>query len=177
MAKLIVSLVFFINFSQTRMLTNFSNSYDISKWEVVTDTVMGGRSSADFNLDASGNAVFKGTISLENNGGFASAQYSFDSMDLSDYSQFKIRLKGDGKPYQFRAKSAASDQHSYIAQFETTGKWQTISIAMNTMEPQFHGEKLKMPNYPAKHLKQITLLFGNKEAENFKLKIDKVWIE
>ena len=37
--------------------------------------------------------VFKGAISLENNGGFASLRGPFQKTDLSNYSQVDIRYK------------------------------------------------------------------------------------
>ena len=40
-------------------------------WQPINDQVMGGLSSSGFRLDAAGWAVFEGTVSLQNNGGFA----------------------------------------------------------------------------------------------------------
>ena len=39
-------------------------------WQVIDDGVMGGRSKGNFAINEEGNAVFEGTVSLDNNGGF-----------------------------------------------------------------------------------------------------------
>ncbi|HEA29586.1 MAG TPA: CIA30 family protein [Leeuwenhoekiella sp.] len=160
-----------------KTIIDFSENSTISQWKVVNDGVMGGLSKGDFYLDESGNGVFEGKISLENNGGFSSVQYAFEQLQINDFSQFVIRVKGDGKPYQFRVKSTVSDKHSYISTFKTTGEWQTITIAMSSMIPQFRGEKLPMTNYAGDTLEQVTFLFGNKKEETFKLEIDTIIME
>ena len=43
-------------------------------WQAVNDGVMGGRSDGRFRLDDAGQMEFFGTLSLENNGGFASVR-------------------------------------------------------------------------------------------------------
>ena len=88
-----------------------------------------------------------------------------------------IRLKGDGKRYQFRTKSNRYERHAYIYYFETTGNWQTIEIPLLKMYPTFRGRRLDIPNYPAEQLEQIAFLIANKKAESFELKIDWIGLE
>ncbi|MFO8147138.1 MAG: CIA30 family protein, partial [Gillisia sp.] len=59
------------------LLFDFSSTDDWSGWEVENDVVMGGNSSSKLERSVDGNAIFKGRVSLENNGGFASVQYRF----------------------------------------------------------------------------------------------------
>ena len=66
---------------------NFSNSSDVSGWMVVDDIVMGGRSSGFFRLDKDGYGMFTGEVSLENNGGFSSVRYDFNSMQTNKYTK------------------------------------------------------------------------------------------
>lgn len=152
----------------------FNNRSDISDWQVVLDGVMGGKSAGNFALNEAGKGAFNGIVSLENNGGFASVRYRFKKMEVQQFKQFTIRLKGDGKQYQFRVKSAADQSYAYVATFETTGEWQTVTIPFGQMSPQFRGRKLDMPNYAGKVLEEASFLIGNKKNESFELVIDRI---
>lgn len=153
-------------------LFNFENNSDLSNWMIVDDVVMGGRSDGNFIINDEGNGLFYGKVSTENNGGFSSVRYSCGSQDMTGYKKAVLRIKGDGKSYQFRTKSDNYDRHSYIYEFETTGEWETIEILLSDMDPRFRGRFLNMPNYPAEKLEEIAFLIGNKKNESFRLEID-----
>jgi hypothetical protein len=85
-----------------------------------------------------------------------------------------IKLKGDGKTYQFRVKSSNDDYYSYVISFETSGNWETIEISFSSMYPAFRGRKLNAVNYPGKQLEMVAFLIGNKKTEDFKLEIDSI---
>ena len=156
---------------------DFTATSNITNWRVVDDVVMGGKSSGHFKLDANGHGVFYGDVSLANNGGFSSVQYSLETLYTKSFTNVVLNLKGDGKAYQFRVKANAEDKHSYIAQFETTGAWQKISIPLKTMYPTFRGRKLEQPNFFEGQIEQIAFLVGNKRAEAFQLLIDSITLE
>ena len=156
------------------IIFDFSKDSDISSWQVVNDTVMGGRSNASFELNEAGNGVFKGHVSLENNGGFSLLQYPFEAIAVTPQQLVRLRLKGDGKNYQFRVKNKTSTSYSYIYDFETNGDWQTVEIMLSQMSPQYRGQKLKMPNFDKDQIEQITFLIGNKKEQEFKLEIDSI---
>ncbi len=159
------------------VLFDFNEDNDLSNWIVVDDVVMGGRSDGHFETSQEGYPVFYGNVSLKNNGGFSSVRYNFDQLEIEGYSKINIRLKGDGKQYQFRVKSTNYDRHSYIYTFKSTGEWQTISIQLAEMEPSFRGRKLDIPNYPAKQLGEVAFLISNKRAESFRLGIETITLE
>ena len=75
---------------------------------IVDDVVMGGRSSGTFELNSKGFGVFKGKVSLENNGGFSSLRYQSKRISINKHTNIVIKLRGDGKAYQFRIKSKCS---------------------------------------------------------------------
>lgn len=156
------------------ILFNFNNNSNLSNWKIIDDVVMGGRSNSSFILNKAGYGEFSGKVSLENNGGFSMVQNYFDAKKVDAFSKVSIRLKGDGKTYQFRIKTNYHDSHSYIALFNTSKDWQTIEIPFYTMYPAFRGKKLDMQNYPGKQMEVIAFLIGNKKAEHFKLEIDKI---
>ena len=154
------------------VIFDFNNDNSIDNWRVVDDVVMGGRSNGSFTINESGHGVFSGYVSLENNGGFSSLRYRFDQKNVADYTTAVIKLKGDGKRYQFRLKTDAYDRHSYITYFETSGDWETIEISLHEMYPTFRGRRLRMPNYPVKYLQEVAFLIANKTPEKFQLELD-----
>lgn len=159
------------------ILFDFSNSSNWSVWDIENDVVMGGNSSSKISRSEDGNAIFTGYVSLENNGGFASMQYHFAPKNIKGYQKAVIRLKGDGKEYQFRIKENLNDRASYIYTFKTTVEWQTIEIPLNKMEPTYRGNKLNRPNFNADKLQEIRFMIGNGRAENFRLEIDKIELQ
>ena len=163
--------------SSNMVIFDFNKESDISDWKIVNDAVMGGRSSSKFYLNEAGNGVFKGSVSLENNGGFSSVRFRFNRRNIEGYKKVILRLKGDGKRYQFRAKTNKEDQQAYISYFETIEEWQTIEIMLSELSPTFRGRKLNMPNFPAEELEEVAFMIGNKVNENFELVIDKITLE
>jgi hypothetical protein len=156
------------------LIFDFDKKSDISDWKIVDDIVMGGRSNGNFYLNEKGNGIFEGKVSLENNGGFSSIRYNFNRKKIAGYKKVKIYLKGDGKNYQFRVKPNQYDRHSYIANFSTTGEWETITLDLADMIPTFRGQKLELANYDAEYLEEIAFLIGNKKEQNFELEFDKI---
>lgn len=153
---------------------DFKLGSGIDQWLVVNDDVMGGRSQASFELTAEGTGLFKGKVSLENNGGFSSLRYNMDAVQTKTYTRLAVRLKGDGKNYQLRIREKQSDYFSYIATFETSGEWETIEVPLVDMYPSFRGRKLDLPNFNGNSMVELTFLIGNKKAETFALEIDKI---
>jgi NADH dehydrogenase [ubiquinone] 1 alpha subcomplex assembly factor 1 len=156
------------------VIFDFNAKSDTTNWRTVNDGVMGGISESSFSLGSDGNGVFEGTVSLENNGGFCSVQHFFKVINLESKKVFVIRLKGDGKKYQFRAKSSRNDYYSYVYEFQTTNNWESIEIPIRDMSPSFRGRRLDMPNYEGAFLEEIAFLIGNKKGESFQLQLDKI---
>ncbi len=163
--------------SDDSVIFDFTPDVKVSDWNVLNDGVMGGVSSSSFVLNEEGNGVFEGEVSTANNGGFASVRYSSSSINVSESKTVKIRLKGDGKDYQFRVKRSASDAESYIITFETTGDWQTIDIELSSLYPSFRGRKLNMPNFNFDSIEELSFLISNMKNELFRLELDKIELE
>lgn len=155
----------------------FDKNANLSDWWIVDDTVMGGRSDGNFIINKDGDGEFYGKVSLENNGGFSMVRYDCGRIELSGHRKILLRVKGDGKKYQFRIKTNASDYYSYIAEFKTSDQWETIEIDLNQMYPAFRGMKLNIGNFYAQQIEQIAILIGNKKPEDFKLLIKEIKIK
>lgn len=156
------------------LIYNFNKNASASDWKILDDVVMGGQSSGQFSLDADGHGVFEGTVSLENNGGFSSVRHQFDKIAVTKTSKVLLRLKGDGKDYQFRIKDRNGNYFSYITTFKTSGEWETVEIKLAELYPSFRGRKLNLPNFESDSFEEIVFLIGNKKNESFKLVLDKV---
>ncbi|MEJ2585776.1 MAG: CIA30 family protein [Robiginitalea sp.] len=155
---------------------DFQPDADLNNWTVVNDGVMGGRSRSTLSLDQAGHGVFSGRVSLENNGGFASIRLQCGRIDLNSKAMV-LRVKGDGKRYQFRIRARKNDYYSYIHYFETSGDWEDISLPLADFYPTFRGRKLDLPNFSGNVLEEIGILIGNKRPENFQLLIDSIGLK
>jgi|TARA_B110000259_G_C13933402_1_gene369835 hypothetical protein len=156
------------------IIFDFNTKSKIQNWKIVDDRVMGGESLGTFTLSPEGNGIFKGHVSLENYGGFSSLRYRFDKLEVKKYSKIILKLKGDGKKYQFRIKDNSSNYYSYTTTFSTSGAWQEIKIPLEDFSPSFRGRKVDLPNFQNDQLEEIAFLIGNKKNEDFKLLIDKI---
>jgi len=172
--KTVILIFLHLMVQATYTLFDFSDNTDSSSWTVVNDGVMGGRSKGHFSVTKEGHGLFRGFVSLENNGGFSMVQHGFSSLDVSGYRSLVLVLKGDGKDYQIRVKTARNDYYSYTCPIKTNGEWQTIVIPFNKMIPQFRGRKLPNPPFPGKYMQEVAILIGNKKAEEFALEISRV---
>jgi hypothetical protein len=159
------------------LIFNFTKEANLSSWQVIDDGVMGGRSQGNFAINEEGNAVFEGTVSLDNYGGFSSVRHRLLEKDISKYTKVLLRIKGDGKKYQFRIKEKRRDYYSYITTFQTTNEWQTITLEMHQMYPAFRGRTLNMDNLKPNKIEEIAILIGNKKAEKFRLEIDSISLQ
>lgn len=176
-ASMIAAILFISVQMIAQEIYDFSPESKSGDWFVVDDGVMGGRSQGNVGLSEEGHGIFQGKVSLENNGGFSSIRAPMDELETKGYSAFKIRLKGDGKNYQFRVRSQLNERHSYQYEFPTTGDWQEVTIPFDQMIPTFRGMRLNMPNYPGEVLRECSFLISNKKNESFRLEIDKIWLE
>ncbi|MDB4088779.1 CIA30 family protein [Flavobacteriales bacterium] len=172
--KLLMGIMLLFSSVNSDIIFDFNKNSNIENWRIVDDVVMGGRSSGNFILNSEGHAVFKGEVSLENNGGFSSVRYNFEKQLINERTKIIIKLKGDGKKYQFRIKANSRDYYSYIAIFSTTGEWQEVEIPLDEMYPSFRGRKINQPNFSKEYIEELAFLIGNKRKENFKLLIDKI---
>ena len=161
-----------------KVLFNFQKSDEVNNWRIVNDGVMGGLSQSEIVLSDSSTAVFQGTISLENNGGFSSTRTNPRFYNLAGYDGIILRLKGDGKKYQFRLRmDDRFDGISYRYLFKTDiNKWIIIRVLFNECVPVFRGRLLDdVEPISPERIQQVGFLISDKQAGLFKLEID--WIK
>lgn len=177
--KYILMLVLFGLPTQSTMenIYTFSAQTDLSDWRVVNDGVMGGVSKSNLVHNDAGQGQFAGHVSLANNGGFASIQLNTTVQRAETKNFIVLRLKGDGKGYEFRLKGDLSQAESYVHPFITSGAWETIKLPISGFYPQFRGRKLNLPNFSFDSIEQLSFLIANKQEEDFVLLIDWIGLE
>ena len=144
-------------------------------WKPINDSVMGGLSESTAVVQ-NGVLHFSGDVSLENNGGFAMIQSEIEPIPTKDFNCFKLRVKGDGKRYQFRVKECVDQRYSYIHHFQTTTDWHTILIPFKSLKPWFRGNQLKMDDFQGPNVNSLSFLIANRKAESFNLEVESIWL-
>ena len=159
-----------------RILLDFQQPDDATNWSVINDVVMGGVSNSSFTVTKPGTAVFSGVVSLENNGGFASANMKPAQFDLSDCDGIRFRVKGDGKSYKITLKNeGAFNGFSYRFEFSTkNGEWLTLDAPFSSFIPKFMGQTTSAPPVDKAKIKTFGFLIADKQDGPFRLEID--WI-
>lgn len=153
------------------MLGTVSLSSDPQQWRVINDGVMGGVSSSRIDPTADG-MRFSGTLSLENNGGFASMR-TLVQKDVSGASAVRISVRGDGRRYQFRLRTSDRfDGAAWVAEFDTSDEWQTITLPLSEFTAQFRGRRLSnMSDLDSSAIRQVGILLADKNPGSFHVEI------
>jgi len=160
-----------------KLLFDFSNITNTSAWQIVNDNVMGGVSTSHFEL-TNGVAMFRGEVSLENNGGFASVRSLPAKHDLEGYDAFVLRVRGGGRHYKFTVRTSPSfDSALYQATFTTKkGEWEEHRLPMRDFVPTFRGRVLSgEPSLNPAKVTSLGFLISDKQAGPFWLEI--AWIK
>ena len=158
-------------------IVDFSDEGSMRNWRVTNDTVMGGQSSASFKGNENGIAVFSGSVSTANNGGFSMVRLAVKVPLNNEVETLKLKLKGDGKKYQFRLKSSNSQPFWYVQSFQTSDEWEEITLKLKDFYPSYRGYRLNNGNFSSSAIREIAILIGNKKNEDFKLMIESIGLE
>lgn len=143
-----------------------------SSWYEVNDGVMGGLSQSLAEYTDEGDLRFSGVVSFENNGGFASIRNNAGFLQLEGSDGIRLRVKGDGKKYQFRVRTSRQfDGVSYKNAFETVkGKWIVLKLKWSDFSATFRGRKVpNAPKLSPEAIEQIGFLIADKQEGAFEL--------
>ena len=113
-----------------------------TKWQLVTDGVMGGLSQGQLTLDEyKGKKCLRmrGDVTTENNGGFLQIALSLSEQDVFDasaYSGVEIEVAGNNELYNihFRTGELWFPWQSYRYSFSAESDWQTYRIPFSELE-------------------------------------------
>lgn len=148
-----------------------------STWRVVDDRLMGGVSRSRLDETAEEVASFRGQLSLEQGGGFASVRCDFPPRDLSRERGLSLRVRGDGRTYKLRLRDHVPvGGADWQARFETvSGVWITVHLPFDTFAPTSRGKAV--PDAEPLDLGSVTtigLLVSEQQAGCFELELE--WI-
>ena len=123
----------------------FASADAADAWQTVNDGVMGGVSDGRFRITASQTLEFYGTLSLENNGGFASVRSRPRKLGLKAGDVLVTRVRGDGREYQLNLYAGGQTRaFSYRAPFQTrNGEWMDVRIPLDRFEATSFGRVMR----------------------------------
>ena len=162
---------------QTRILFDFVNKGKFGRWMVVNDGVMGGISRSKFSFNAEGLLIFEGEVSSDYGGGFASIRSDYENLKIGKYQGLIIKIKGDGKTYQFRCRMGNEYYQVAYRNYMRSKKdeWNEIRLPFREFVPTYRGRILKgVPSLNSKEIRWFGIMISDKQIGNFHLEID--WI-
>jgi monofunctional biosynthetic peptidoglycan transglycosylase len=161
-------------------LLDFDDEADAALWRPVDDVVMGGVSRSAFDVAVPGVARFRGNVSLENFGGFASVRTAPHHWDTAGATAFVLRVRGDGKQYKFTLRTGDGfDGIQYQARFQPpAGEWTDVHLPVESFVATFRGRKVPFaPRLDPAKVRTLGLMISDKQAGPFELLVDRVGIE
>lgn len=120
-------------------------------------------SESNFSISESKPLIFKGRVSLDNNGDFTSIRYNTGNLKVDNDQKLKISLIGDSKEYQLRIKPNRYLNYTYSKSFKTTNSKQTIVISLNELVAYFRGRRLNKVNFNYDQIDEFGIHIGNKK--------------
>lgn len=141
---------------------------------------MGGRSSGKVSYSEN-TMVFTGSVSFENNGGFASVRSEQQAMDLSSFETVTIRYKSTGQSLSLNFNYYRQWWYpNYKAQLPSTeGEWKTITFPLKDLEEYRVGRPTGDQISPKQLQRIIRLGFmtADKKEGAFEAEVDFVRFE
>ncbi|MGX9460039.1 CIA30 family protein [Shewanella sp. A14] len=163
--------------TEDKMLFYFTDLNHFTKWNINNDSVMGGVSQSQVSIDDQQQLLlFTGSVSLENNGGFASTESAL-THQITAESQLVLAVKGDGKTYQIRLKTPnLAYGEAYVANFNTRANRLTQhAFTPEDFTVSFRGRVVA--NAPELHFKDIVrmgFLVAQKQQGPFKIALHSI---
>lgn len=163
--------------AEDRVLFEFDAPDAAKAWQTVNDGVMGGRSDGRFKISEDNKLEFFGTLSLENNGGFASVRSTESKLGLKNGDAIVIRVRGDGRDYNFNLYVPRSiSRNSYRQSFQTKkNEWVEVTLPMEKFVATWRGRVFPNQAFDARDISGVGIQLSDKKAGPFKLEVE--WIK
>jgi uncharacterized surface protein with fasciclin (FAS1) repeats len=163
--------------AQERFLFTFEEPVAAAQWRTTNDGVMGGRSDGRFKINDNNNLEFFGTLSLANNGGFASVRSSGSNLGLRKGDSIVARVRGDGRKYTLNLYTPSRRiAFSYRAEFETKkDEWVEVRVPVEDFVATSFGRVIGNQGPDPSQVNGLGILLGDKKAGPFKLEVE--WIK
>ncbi len=163
--------------AEDRILFKFDDPEAAKPWQTVNDGVMGGRSEGRFKINDDKNMEFFGTLSLENNGGFASVRAPGGNLGLTKNDAIVARVRGDGREYTFNVYTQSNlGGYSYRQSFKTKkDEWIEVELPVEKFVATWRGRVFPNEKLDPSKVSGLGFLLGDKKAGPFKLEVE--WIK
>lgn len=163
--------------TEDRVLFKFDDPDAAKAWQTVNDGVMGGRSDGRFKINEDKKLEFFGTLSLENNGGFASLRSREAKLGLENGDSIVIRVRGDGRDYNFNLNVPRSiGRNSYRQSFKTKkDEWIQVTLPLDKFVATWRGSDFPNEKLVPGNIKGMGIQLSDKKAGPFILEVE--WIK
>ena len=161
-----------------RPLLDFAGPEAGEKWQAVNDGVMGGVSDGRFKITEEKTLEFLGTLSLDNNGGFASVRTKPTELDIQAGDTLVVRVKGDGRSYVLNIYTKSRRMaFSYRAPLPTTkDEWREIAIPLADLIPTAFGRRVQgMGPVEPDQINGLGFMISDKTPGRFRVQIE--WVQ
>lgn len=161
-------------------LFDFTGADAAKEWQPVNDGVMGGVSKGEFKITDEKTMVFFGTLSLENNGGFASVRSKAKKLDLQKGDTLVAKVRGDGREYTLNLyPNRSRTAFSYRATVKTEkDEWIEIKVPLDKFEATSFGRIVQdAGEVNPDEISSVGFLLGDKKAGPFKMEIEWIKVE
>lgn len=161
-------------------LLEFTGADAAKEWQSVNDGVMGGVSEGKFKITDKKTMEFFGTLSLENNGGFASVRTRAKKLGLQKGDTLIAKVKGDGREYSLNLYlHQPRIAFSYRATVQTKkDQWIEVKIPLDKFEATSFGRVMKDAGaVKPEEVNALGFMLSDKKAGPFKLEVESIKIE
>ncbi len=161
-----------------RIVFDFIGTNAAKEWQTVNDGVMGGLSKGKFKITDRKTLEFYGTLSLENNGGFASVRSKAKKLGLEKGDILVARVRGDGREYSMNLYVPRPlIAFAYRAAVKTKkDEWIEVKLPLEKFEATSFGRVVKVAGpVDPKEINALGFLLGDKKAGPFRLEVE--WIK
>ena len=163
-----------------RPLVDFGGPEAAQQWQAVNDGVMGGVSDGRFTITDEKTLEFSGTLSLENNGGFASVRTKPTDLDIEAGDTLVVRVKGDGREYVLNLYTKSRRMaFSYRAPLPTTkDEWTEVRVPLEDFIPTAFGRRVQgMGPVGPDQINGLGFMLSDKKPGKFRMQVESVKVE
>ncbi len=171
-----LSIAYSATGNDAAVISMFDKPDSSQGWFSVNDGVMGGVSKGGFELTERKTLLFKGDLSLENNGGFASIRTTPSDLNLTGAKGISVKARGDGRTYWVGLHTAGQfSASSYRAYLPTTaGELTETFIPIADFKLQAFGRQLPGGPVDPAAIAAVGFTIADKKAGSFALEIESV---
>jgi NADH dehydrogenase [ubiquinone] 1 alpha subcomplex assembly factor 1 len=159
-------------------LLDFAGPEAAGKWQAVNDGVMGGISDGRFKITEEKTLEFFGTLSLENNGGFASVRTKPTELGIKAGDTLVVRVEGDGREYVLNIYTKSRRMaFSYRAPLPTTkDEWREVEIPLADFIPTAFGRRVQgMGPVEPDQINGLGFMLSDKKPGKFQMQVE--WVK